>query len=110
VLEYIFAALFFIIRVVGGTVVTLSWYLDMIPRLIAGRGHSHFTIVCCLVLIAVVMVLQYVWFWEIVKIATGRGDPPAVVTSPEKKNDDVKDAAPAHSTGSTTTTRRRAHQ
>lgn len=81
VLEYMFAALFFIIRVLGGTFVTLSWYADMVPRLMAGRGHSHFTIVSCLVLVAIVMVLQYVWFWEIVKIATGRGDAPPVVSS-----------------------------
>lgn len=70
-MEYIFAFLFFAIRVVGGTIVTSSWYMDMIPMLMAGKGHSHVTIISCLVLVFVVMILQYVWFWEIVKLALG---------------------------------------
>ncbi|CUE99299.1 transmembrane protein, putative [Bodo saltans] len=109
-LEYIFAGLFFFIRVLGGTFVTLSWYVDMVPRLLAGRGHSHFTIAVCLLSVAVVMVLQYVWFWEIVKIATGRGDAPSVVSS-DSNDDDKKATNGSSSTSATspasTTTRRR---
>lgn len=73
ILEYVFAGLFFLIRVVGGTFVTTRWYMDMVPALLQGKGHSHAQIGACLVLVAIVMILQYVWFWEIVKLATGIG-------------------------------------
>mmetsp|Transcript_5921 Transcript_5921/g.6418 ORF Transcript_5921/g.6418 Transcript_5921/m.6418 type:complete len:315 (+) Transcript_5921:130-1074(+) len=76
ILEYIFAALFFCIRVIGGTIVTSRYYMDMVPVLMAGKGHSHATIASCLFLVAVVMILQYVWFWEIIRIATGMSPSP----------------------------------
>nr|CCC92679.1 unnamed protein product [Trypanosoma congolense IL3000] len=71
--EFVFAFLFVIIRVIGGTYVTLSWLRLMLTKLMGSwrsgsdSVHDEFAVVFSMALIFVLQVLQYVWFGEIVK-------------------------------------------
>lgn len=93
ILKYTFAFLFLWIRVVGGTYVSYRFLNEAIPLFIAGEVHGRVPFAIVLVILTVVMLLQYVWFWEIVQIALGwkenssAGQNPS---SPSKKDDEEK--------------------
>jgi len=70
-LEYVFAALFLFVRVVGGTYITYKWYAEMIPLMIDRKTHANTPIILCLSMIWPVLLLQYYWFYEIIAIGLG---------------------------------------
>ena len=82
ILEYTFALFYLLIRVIGGTYCALTWMGDMYaawPKL-----HSHIGVGFIWFSVSTIMILQYVWFWEIVQHALGlkKRDPDALEGSP----------------------------
>lgn len=81
VLEYIFAVAFFLIRVVGGTVVTYccagefsrALFFDWVKRQPHEPQKSHSEVVLVLITVALagIQILQYVWFVMIIRKALG---------------------------------------
>lgn len=71
ILEYIFGLTYFLIRVCGGTYVTYNWVVEMTALIHTGKSHSPVCIVLMITFLLIIMVLQYVWFWEIIQTALG---------------------------------------
>ncbi|RNF18274.1 uncharacterized protein Tco025E_04553 [Trypanosoma conorhini] len=73
VMEALFAVMFFLIRVLGGTIVTLSWLKLSCARLVENYNaggvllHGEAPVLISMLLIVVVQLLQYVWFVEVVR-------------------------------------------
>ena len=109
-LEYSFGVMFLVIRIIGGTYVTSMYWLDMIELIRSGKAHAVSPIVCCLLLVLVVMFLQYVWFGDIIKAATGKGTPNDTPTSPTqaKKQPNEGGLEKSHQSGSSNKSVRRA--
>ncbi|ESL10581.1 hypothetical protein TRSC58_01685 [Trypanosoma rangeli SC58] len=72
-MEALFAVLFLLIRVLGGTIVTVSWLKLTCTKLVenyhAGGAllHGEVPVVISMVLIVLVQLLQYMWFVEVVR-------------------------------------------
>lgn len=98
ILEMLFAGMFLLIRILGGTYVTYKYEQAMYELVVSGRAHSSGAVVVCMALVLVVMFLQYVWFSEIVKIALGKGERKEDAKSPTTAN--AAASASANSTSS----------
>lgn len=110
-LEVIFAVSYFFIRVLGGTYIVYHWSSNMFELIQTGRSHSPVAIIAMLIFVIVIMILQYVWFWEIIQTAMGWKAHRSVVVevdSPslaaEMKKADAKNSSAAAS--STTSTKK----
>ncbi|CBH14036.1 hypothetical protein, conserved [Trypanosoma brucei gambiense DAL972] len=71
--DVVFAFMFLIIRVVGGSVVTFRWLQLMYKLLMDTRSddkvvvHDEASIIVSMVLLSIIQSLQYVWLFEIMK-------------------------------------------
>ena len=71
IMKLIFALLFTVVRVGGGSFVAYSFTMCAIPLVQSGTAHSDFAIIACCVIIWTLQCLQYLWFKTIVKTALG---------------------------------------
>ena len=71
IFEYIFALLYFIIRVIGGTYCAYTWISDMLILWGRGEVHNYPATAFLIFSLSTIILLQYVWFWEIVQIGLG---------------------------------------
>ncbi|CAD2221270.1 hypothetical protein AGDE_15798 [Angomonas deanei] len=101
--EYVFAGMYFLVRVVGGTYVTGTWLSRTIPLFLhdvqlrfANPNQESFALHdegaagIAILAITVIQLLQYVWFSEIVKRGlglTGGEEEKKEKTAIKKKNE-----------------------
>lgn len=74
----IFAVLFFLIRVLGGTVIVIAWTNAMVSAMYHRTAHSDICGAIMIIEVWLVMGLQYAWFGEVlrgVKEALGISSP-----------------------------------
>lgn len=101
VLEYVFALLFLLVRVIGGSVVTfccdsgvvLTLWHDYVSRPAGAPLQSHNDVVLVLSFLAVstIQLLQYYWFVLIVKKGLGLDQPPTPTKEEDAKPKTKKD-------------------
>lgn len=71
IFEYLFALFYLLIRVIGGSYCSYTWISDMLVLWGRGEVHSYPAVAFLIFSLSTVMLLQYVWFWEIVQIGLG---------------------------------------
>jgi len=67
--EVMFAVSFTIVRIIMGTYVSFWWWIDMVTLAMSGKAHSVFVICYYLGSNAILMVLQYYWFFLLLQAA-----------------------------------------